>query len=246
MEEDLKIKIAAVVAQLNDEFGWGLTLEQQETYAVEVSRFLPGYSSNEIHNILNFYHTEHSFVHALEHNSDPNHTQAWSTVERYVRNIIGYRAAQSGSDALNSVEDETQDVLHAIYRSLPKYSYRSSFKTWMYSVTMNVHMGFTRNAMRAKRGGETITTNIDDTYPLPTTVGNPVALVEEDELTLLISSILSYDPQMQQVFLLRSKGYRPSEIERILGIPGVRIYRLIEKAVRVLQKRPEILEWFNR
>ncbi len=56
-------------------------------------------------------------------------------VQKYKSEIISYVRRKVGND--EDADDITQDVFVKMYRALPKWQPRVSFKTWLYTIARN-------------------------------------------------------------------------------------------------------------
>lgn len=78
-----------------------------------------------------------------------------SAIERFVQTYQQdvYRLALSILDESAEAEDATQDALLAALRSLDSFRGTSSFKTWLYSITVNI----CRNRLQHRKRRENLT-----------------------------------------------------------------------------------------
>ncbi len=116
--------------------------------------------------------------------------------ERYVDKV--YRRVKS-KIPVPDVEDVTQEVFIAVIRSLDGFEHRSSFSTWLYTLTNRQIADFYRKRNRKKVIPETI--NIEDAPIGITAVPGKQSRIDD---TLMLQDALNRLPEhYQEVILLR-------------------------------------------
>lgn len=121
------------------------------------------------------------------------------------------------------VEDVVQDVFLLIHRYLPKFRAESSFKTWVYRITVNEAV---RQANRAKRWTTLADQDIEDVAPpAALMVYSPGpsperVLLEGEQHKIIQESLASLKPQHRAILSLYYLEEMPiQEIAKILDIP---------------------------
>ena len=121
------------------------------------------------------------------------------------------------------VEDIVQDVFLLIHRYLPKFRAESSFKTWIYRITVNEAV---RQANRAKRWVVLADQDIEDVVPPPALMvfsNGPSperVLLEGEQHRLVTEALSSLKPHHRAILSLYYLEELPiQEIAQILDIP---------------------------
>ncbi|HEX6270333.1 MAG TPA: sigma-70 family RNA polymerase sigma factor, partial [Anaerolineales bacterium] len=106
-----------------------------------------------------------------------------SAVERFVRNYQQdvYRLALSILDDPNEAEDATQEALLAALRALNSFQGASSFKTWLYSITVNLCRTRLQQHKRRERLAEILGGILRVQATLPPSVEEDAIQHESDE-----------------------------------------------------------------
>src|ERR671910_939259 len=115
----------------------------------------------------------------------------------------GYRMLGSVPDA----EDALQEALLRAWRGLPRFEGRSSLRSWLYSIAMNVCLRMIER--RPKR-------------VLPVDYGPPRHLPARQRAVLLLRDVL---------------GFAPGEIAAVLDASPASIYSALQRAHRAVEER---------
>ncbi len=137
---------------------------------------------------------------------------------KYKTFIFSYVRRKTSSD--DDADDITQEVFVNVYKALPKWQPRASFKTWLYTIARNRCIDYHR--ARARRRFHYIDDDEEFTPILQATdiYSNPEKMAEESELRRIISeAIEQLSPKQKEVFILyRYQGLQIKEIAETLGI----------------------------
>lgn len=129
----------------------------------------------------------------------------------HVKLVRGLLFNMAGPDSL---DDLTQDVFLKLWKALPSFAFRSTVRTWVYRVCMNVAIDHLRQRGRRARHPET---PIEETEIAATTIAsvNPA-------LTAAIESSLDElgDDERAVVVLYYFEELKVSEVAKILEIPA--------------------------
>lgn len=130
---------------------------------------------------------------------------------------IAYRFVRHREDAL----EVTQDVFLRVYRGLPKFRTNSKFFTWLYRVTANRAIDFTRSR-KSRAAVEVEAQILEATASLPpgrSASPDPSAVAQERELEELLQEAVQHlSEKHRTVFLLHAMenlSYR--EIAEVMG-----------------------------
>lgn len=147
---------------------------------------------------------------------------------------IAYRSTGSEHDAL----DISQDVFIKIYKNLPQFKEQSSLSTWIFRITMNTCVDFSRKRQKALAS-----ISIDDEensrfLEIPDNTSEPLSCIESIELANNIQkAILSLPESHKKIIILRDiAGLSYSEISRILDMPEGTVKSRLSRARENLRK----------
>lgn len=152
----------------------------------------------------------------------------------YVYNIA-LRVANSVEDA----DEITQDVFMKVYNNLGRFNFLSSFKTWIYRITVNTAINYKKasNKHAAER------TNYDAASQVAYTEETQSSAVEKDDNQKKLSVLLNnLNPDQRACLVLREiEGLDYKEIASILKINintvRTRLKRARQKLLEVKEKR---------
>lgn len=126
---------------------------------------------------------------------------------------VCYRFVNNAEDA----EDLTQQVFFKVYRSLPGFEGRSSFKTWIYRIAINTSQNELRRRSRRPPESEAeleIITEFMPGYDSP-----EQAWLAKMESALLVEAFKQLRPSEQQVLILKDLEERQyADIAETLAI----------------------------
>jgi RNA polymerase sigma-70 factor (ECF subfamily) len=149
-------------------------------------------------------------------------------LKRYYRAVYGlaFKYCRIKEDA----EDITQEVFIILARKLNSYRYRSSFKTWLFRITINAATDFLRKRSR-NRPYEIPITNGEST-------GNPTPSPEEVmEFRLIYEEIDKLpDKQKAALILVLSEGLSHKEASKVLHCSETTVSWRIHRARKSLDK----------
>lgn len=132
---------------------------------------------------------------------------------------LGPTVLQLGHRFFNARRDQAEDLVAETFaqviRSLPHFQGRSSYKTWVFRIAMNVASDLTRNVMRHRREGHALETNTVR-EPRPGALQNLLDR-ERDELIRRSVESLNLDHRMI-LSLVAVDGISRGEAADLLGI----------------------------
>jgi len=133
-------------------------------------------------------------------------------VSSYFVYNVALRIVNNASDA----EDITQDVFMKIYKSLGRFRFKSSFKTWVYRITVNTAINTYKSVSKESkhRGNYDIALK---TQPADDEAKERVERKEKEELLKSLLDKLSIK-QRSCIVLREIEGLSYEEISRVLGI----------------------------
>ncbi len=126
-----------------------------------------------------------------------------------------YRLIERLRDASIDPEDAAQDVFMIILRKLPNFEGRSSLKTWIYRITLNVVSEHRKRAQRRTRLKRALSMLGIDRSP-------PAAkrLEAQSELARLQTILFAMPPKKRQIFVLcEIEGLPHAQVSEVLKIP---------------------------
>ncbi len=140
-------------------------------------------------------------------------------VRRYRKRVyeIAYNFTHNPDDAL----DLTQEIFLRAFKSLGTFKHKSSFYTWLYSISRNYCIDYTRRKKRYHEMeiNENLPHKSEDYLYSGSRVPSPDDKVEREELRRKIEEAIDSLPDMQrQVFILRYyEGLPLKEIAKVLN-----------------------------
>lgn len=148
-------------------------------------------------------------------------TRIYDSSHRYVRRLTNRMVGSQNG------EDVTQQVFLQLYRSLHKYTGRSTFLTWMHRVAVNESL----QHLRRLRREECLLHEWRPPAPCVT------RFAEEEEREQLDQAIQALDPDLRAVFLLREvENLSYDQIAGALGIAAGTVGSRLSRGRRCLQR----------
>jgi len=141
---------------------------------------------------------------------------------------VALRITQSGADA----EEVTQDVFMKVYRSLKNFGFRSSFKTWVYRITVNTAINRYRQSAKHQRGRVDHEGLIESVPAQGSSAEQAIRNDNEQQLDKLIGA-LSEDHRAC-IVLREIEGLSYEEIAASLNIPVNTVRSRLKRAREAL------------
>jgi len=169
-------------------------------------------------------------------------------IESYQKRVfnIAYRIIGSYDDA----NELAQEVFIKVYRSLSQFKGRSSFSTWIYSITKNVCYDELRKRKNKKvvyidedikYDNNEIQRQVEDGRP------QPDEIAEKNEIKRIVhEAIMELSYEHREAIVLRDiQGFSYEEISKLLKCPEGTVKSRINRARRslknILKKNEELL-----
>ena len=147
---------------------------------------------------------------------------------------ISYRVLGSKEEA----EEVTQDVFMSVHRNLGKFRFRSTFKTWIYRITLNKAINSYRKLSRKRKRNVPFDESIDPEHNV--TSGNEKFEREHNE-TLVKGMMAELAPEQRACLLLKEiEGMKYEEISRVLGV------KLNTVRTRIKRAREKLLDKYGK
>lgn len=149
---------------------------------------------------------------------------------------IAYRVVQDQDEAV----DVSQEVFVKVYRSLSRFSGKSSFYTWLYRITTNLAIDHRRRSKRILEFRDELKTEDDESEtPLVARASDPRDSAVGEELEKRIHEEINELPEHHRmVILLRDvEDYSYAEIAEILGCSIGTVMSRLHYAREKLQKK---------
>ncbi|HZX49461.1 MAG TPA: sigma-70 family RNA polymerase sigma factor [Nitrospirota bacterium] len=150
---------------------------------------------------------------------------------------VAYRVVNSREDA----EEVTQEVFLNIYRQLKHFRFESSLKTWIYRITVNTAINYSKKT--SKHQNE-VAGYIEVSDRVNTSEGAPDAISEEISEEIITALLDAITPDQRACIVLRSiEGLSYQEIAETLKIPVNTVRSRIKRAREtMLSKRKEVIQ----
>jgi RNA polymerase sigma-70 factor (ECF subfamily) len=154
---------------------------------------------------------------------------------------VVWRVCYSYMRNRQDAEDLTQDVFFKVYRSLPQFEGRSSFKTWLYRVAINTCQNEIRRRGRRPQEATIEIETIAEIMPSGQSVEKAYQARHKREV--LAEALANLDSGASEVLYLKDMEERPyNEIAALLDI-GVSAAKMrVQRARLALQAQYRLLD----
>lgn len=156
--------------------------------------------------------------------------------------MLVYNVSLNYLQNIEDAEEVTQDVFVKAYHSLENFNQKSSYKTWIYRITINQCLDFIKQKNSKKRffvfGRKS---QNEQEYLDTATFEHPGILMENKEDAAILFSIINTLTENQKTAFLLSKldGLSNPEIAEIMQLSISSVESLIFRAKATLQERLE-------
>lgn len=162
--------------------------------------------------------------------------KVYKMYNRFVYNVA-LRMCRNNETA----QDVSQEVFITIYNKLDKFRFESSFKTWIYRITVNTSI----NTLKKSSKMRDKSVEFDDQYDYgQSNHGVDTGIVREEQSDL-VDRLLGYlNTEQRACMILRSiEGLRYDEIAESLKIPINTVRSRLKRArEKLLQIRNEVMQ----
>jgi len=138
--------------------------------------------------------------------------QVYKATSGFVYNVA-WRITRNNHDT----QEVTQDVFMKIYRNLKSFRFRSSFRTWVYRITVNTAINRYHRSMRENRGRidyDEVKYGISDTHTVDKCIQH------NDDKSKLEGLLQKLNPEQKACLILREiEGLSYKDISVTLNIP---------------------------
>ena len=154
--------------------------------------------------------TENTIIKASE-----GDTEAFESIYKEYSGFV-YNVAFRVVNNMDEAQEVTQEVFLAVYRKLKSFMFKSSFKTWVYRIAVNMAIDYTRKMSREKD----YTVLYEETDGLNKAIDPLGEKIEREQQEKNISTLLNaLSPDQRACIVLRSiEGLSYQEIAESLGI----------------------------
>ncbi len=160
--------------------------------------------------------------------------------------VLVFNVALNYLQNIEDAEEITQDVFVKVNNSLDSFHQKSSFKTWIYRITINHCLDFIKKKNSQKRFfvfGKKSSNEVE--YLNTATFEHPGILMENQEDAAILFEVINSLTQNQKIAFLLSKldGLSNPEIAQIMQLSVSSVESLIFRAKVALQDK--LSEKFN-
>jgi len=154
--------------------------------------------------------------------------------------VLVFNVALNYLQNLEDAEEITQDVFVKVYHSLENFNQKSSFKTWIYRITINQCLDFVKKKNSQKRffifGKKS---QNEQEYLNTATFEHPGILMEKQEEAKILFEVINTLTENQKTAFLLSKldGLSNPEIAEIMQLSVSSVESLIFRAKTALQEK---------
>ena len=152
-----------------------------------------------------------------------------------------YNTALSYVQNAEDAEEITQDVFVEIHRSIHKFKGESKLKTWIYRITINKGLDFTRKKKSLKRSALVFSLPERETQNQSQTIAfkHPGILLENQENAQLLFQAIELLPDKQKMAFVLSyiEGLPRQEIAEAMVLSLKAVESLLQRAKKNLRKK---------
>jgi len=141
---------------------------------------------------------------------------------------VALRVVQNQQDA----EEITQDVFLTLYKKLGTFRGESSFKTWIYRITMNITLNYIKKENRNKNK----TVAFDESMTMVESSNNIASTIQKEDHECYIQKLLDLlNPDQRACIVLRSiEGLSYQQISDVLKVNINTVRTRIKRAREVM------------
>jgi RNA polymerase sigma factor (sigma-70 family) len=154
--------------------------------------------------------------------------------------MLVFNVALNYLQNVEDAEEITQDVFVKVYNSLDKFHQKSTYKTWIYRITINQCLDYCKQKNSRKRffifGKKS---QNEQEYLNTTTFEHPGILLENQEEAKILFEVIAILTEKQKTAFLLSKldGLSNPEISAIMELSISSVESLIFRAKNALQDK---------
>jgi RNA polymerase sigma-70 factor (ECF subfamily) len=153
--------------------------------------------------------------------------QVYRAFSNFVYNVA-FRINQNSADA----EEVTQDVFMKVYHNLKSFQFHSTFKTWLYRVTVNTAINYYRKSKKERKDRVDYDSVVDSLAAERSTVEE---VIQSDNETRLQALLKILNPKYKACLVLREiEGLSYQEIAATLKIPINTVRSRLKRARQAL------------
>ena len=154
--------------------------------------------------------TENIIIKASEGN-----VEAFESIYKEYSGFV-YNVAYRVVNNIDEAQEITQEVFLTVYRKLKSFKFKSSLKTWVYRIAVNMAIDYSRK--RSREQDHTVL--YEDNNKLNKTIDSVSENIEREQQEKIISTLLdSLSPDQRVCIILRSiEGLGYQEIAESLNI----------------------------
>ncbi len=162
-------------------------------------------------------------MHLLAASKEPAFRAVFDAEVAFVYRVLRYRGVRE-----RDLEDATQEVFVIVHRRLHEHDpARSSLRTWLYGIAVNV----ARNDLRRARGREVLGAEATQAEPSEPTATPDDALEAARAREQLLAVLATLDEAQAEAFLLHDvSGVSVAEIAAQQGVPPATVYSRLRLA----------------
>ena len=153
--------------------------------------------------------------------------EVYRAFSNFVYNVA-FRINQNSADA----EEVTQDVFMKVYHNLKSFQFHSTFKTWLYRVTVNTAINYYRKSKKERKDRVDYDSVVDSLAAERSTVEE---VIQGDNETRLQALLKILNPKYKACLVLREiEGLSYQEISATLKIPINTVRSRLKRARQAL------------
>lgn len=246
-QDGTELRCRRAIEALNQREAWNLTGYQVEAYVRQIVQQASDEAlTAQLEQVVRYFHQDHQLVAALRDEQSLEHRQSWDWVAYEIVRVAKIYRLDWSSDRSIENDDLIQIVRFEVARSLEKYRFESSFRTWLQRVTFRrlsrLHRdnGADKRALRPQRIEE-IEEEAVEWSDLEHHANAKLLLAEVERI---LSS--KHDKRLAAIFFMSAIGdWSTAEIGQELRLHPSRI-RVLLKNTREMLCRDRSLQLWHR
>ncbi len=137
-------------------------------------------------------------------------------------------------DNICAAEEIAEDVFIKLYVNKPRFSGKSSFKTWIYSIGRNTAIDYIR------KNKKMVSASVDEFYSLADKEEIERNYIKNEQKIMLHKAMQKLSPEYRQVlYLIYFEEFDTSQAAKIMGKTNRQITYLLYRAKKSLKSRLE-------
>lgn len=247
-QDDIALRCRRVIEDLSQREAWNLTRFQVELYLGQILQLVSDEALvTHLEQVVRYFHEDHQLVAALRDERCREHQTSWAWLDYEIIRVAKFYRLDWSSDRSIENDDLIQIVRVEVARSLEKYRYESSLRTWLQQVTLRrlrrLHRdnGANKRALRPQRIEEVE----EESIPWADLEPEADARLLLAEIERVLSS--NHDKRLAAIFFMSViEDWSSTEIGQELQLHPSRIRALLKNTREMLCRDRSLQHWHRQ